>query len=93
MDFTLPPQIEDVRRRTRAFVEEHVLPLEADRGNYDEHEAFGQHNVASHRDLVAAFRVRDRRGVSRIMREHMCCAESFMQRLDASFRSDLLSTG
>ncbi len=60
---------------------------------YDEHEAFGQHNVASHRDLVAAFRVRDRRGVSRIMREHMCCAESFMQRLDASFRSDLLSTG
>ncbi len=38
MDFTLTPQIEDVRRRTRAFVEEQVLPLERDRANYDEHE-------------------------------------------------------
>jgi len=38
MDFTLPPEIEDVRARTRGFVEEHVLPLEADRANYDEHE-------------------------------------------------------
>ncbi|HEY2183431.1 MAG TPA: acyl-CoA dehydrogenase family protein, partial [Xanthobacteraceae bacterium] len=38
MDFTLPPEIEKVRLSTRCFVEEHVLPLEADRRNYDEHE-------------------------------------------------------
>jgi len=38
MDFTLPPEIEDVRRRTRAFVAEHVLPLEADPDSYDAHE-------------------------------------------------------
>jgi acyl-CoA dehydrogenase len=38
MDFTLPPEIEDVRLRTRRFVEEHVLPLEADAGSYDDHE-------------------------------------------------------
>jgi alkylation response protein AidB-like acyl-CoA dehydrogenase len=38
MDFTLPPEIEDIRLRTRRFVEEHVLPLEAARTNYDEHE-------------------------------------------------------
>jgi acyl-CoA dehydrogenase len=38
MDFTLPPEIEDVRQRTRRFVEEHVLPLEDDPGNYDDHE-------------------------------------------------------
>lgn len=38
MDFTLPPQIEDVRKRTRAFVTEHVLPLEADPQAYDDHE-------------------------------------------------------
>ena len=38
MDFTLSPEIEDIRVRTRAFVEEHVIPLEADRANYDEHE-------------------------------------------------------
>jgi acyl-CoA dehydrogenase len=38
MDFTLPPEIEDLRLRTRAFVEEHVLPLEADPQNFSEHE-------------------------------------------------------
>ena len=38
MDFTLSPEIEDIRLRTRRFVEEYVLPLEAARTNYDEHE-------------------------------------------------------
>src|SRR5579864_4706089 len=38
MDFTLSPEIEDLRVRTRAFVDEHVLPLEADRENFSEHE-------------------------------------------------------
>ena len=38
MDFTLPPEIEDIRLRTRAFVEKHVLPLESDAGNYDDYE-------------------------------------------------------
>src|SRR6516225_4365522 len=38
MDFTLSPEIEDVRLRTHRFVEAHVLPLEADPGSYDDHE-------------------------------------------------------
>jgi acyl-CoA dehydrogenase len=38
MDFTLSPEIENLRVRTRAFVEEHVLPLEADPKNFDTHE-------------------------------------------------------
>jgi acyl-CoA dehydrogenase len=38
MDFTLPPEIEDVRLRTREFVEQHTIPLEADPANYDDHE-------------------------------------------------------
>ncbi|MEI7806116.1 MAG: acyl-CoA dehydrogenase family protein [Hyphomicrobiales bacterium] len=38
MDFTLPPEFDDIRLRVRAFVDEHVLPLEADRKNWDEHE-------------------------------------------------------
>src|SRR5258708_20326062 len=38
MDFALSPEIEDIRLRTRRFVEAHVLPLEADPGNYDDHE-------------------------------------------------------
>src|SRR6202040_3563997 len=33
MDFTLPPEIEKVRMSTRRFVEEHVMPIEADRTN------------------------------------------------------------
>ncbi|WP_207460457.1 acyl-CoA dehydrogenase family protein [Azospirillum sp. SYSU D00513] len=42
MDFTLPPEIEDYRRRVRAFVEERILPVEADRANWDEHENIAQ---------------------------------------------------
>src|SRR5258707_669442 len=38
MDFTLPPALEDVRLRTREFIEAHVLALEADRANFDDHE-------------------------------------------------------
>jgi acyl-CoA dehydrogenase len=38
MDFTLSPEIEDLRQRTRAFVEQNVLPLESDPENFSEHE-------------------------------------------------------
>jgi acyl-CoA dehydrogenase len=38
MDFSLPPEIDALRRKVRAFVEAHVIPLEADRGNYDAHD-------------------------------------------------------
>jgi len=38
MDFTLSAEVEDYRERYRAFVTEHLLPLERDAGAYDEHE-------------------------------------------------------
>ncbi len=38
MDFTLPPVIEDFRRRYRAFVNDRILPIEADRAQWDAHE-------------------------------------------------------
>jgi acyl-CoA dehydrogenase len=38
MDFALAPEIDDLRQRYRAFVAEHILPVERDRENYDEHE-------------------------------------------------------
>ena len=38
IDFSLAPEVEAIRLRTKAFVAEHIIPLEADRGNYDEHE-------------------------------------------------------
>lgn len=56
-----------------------------------EHEMFGDENIESHRQLLVALRASDADAAARIMREHMCCAESYMARLDASFRSDLLS--
>ena len=38
MDFTLPKDIEALRRRYRHFVETRILPLEDDPANYDTHE-------------------------------------------------------
>ena len=38
MDFSLTPEIEDYRLRIRDFVDTRIIPLEADRGNYDEHD-------------------------------------------------------
>ena len=38
MDFTLSPEIEALRLKTRAFIDEHVLPLETDPMNFSEHE-------------------------------------------------------
>ncbi len=38
MDFSLSPQIDDLRRKTRAFIADEVLPVEADRSNWDAYE-------------------------------------------------------
>ncbi|MBX3530336.1 MAG: acyl-CoA dehydrogenase family protein [Rhizobiaceae bacterium] len=38
MDFTISPRIEEFRSRIAAFVDEKVLPLEAERASYDAHE-------------------------------------------------------
>ena len=50
MDFTLSPEIESLRVRTRAFVEEHVLPLESDKGNFSEHENIPDSRLAPVRE-------------------------------------------
>jgi acyl-CoA dehydrogenase len=38
MDFTLPAEVEDYRKRYRAFVAERLIPLEDDPASFDEHE-------------------------------------------------------
>lgn len=38
MDFTLPPEHDALRLKVGAFVDAEVLPLEGDRGNYNEYE-------------------------------------------------------
>jgi len=53
MDFSLSPEIEDLRLRVRAFIEKEVLPLEADPVNFSEHENIPQ-------DRLDAVRVKAR---------------------------------
>src|SRR5215213_1692042 len=38
MDFSLSPEVDAVRQRIRAFVEERLIPLEREPSSYDEHE-------------------------------------------------------
>lgn len=54
MDFTLPAELEDTRRRVRAFVEEEILPVEADRANWDEHENIADAPLAALRAKAKA---------------------------------------
>ena len=42
MDFALPPEIDGIRQRVRAFVEGRIIPLESDPASYDEHENIAQ---------------------------------------------------
>lgn len=37
MDFNLSPQVEEYRKKVRAFVDAEIIPLEADRASYDDH--------------------------------------------------------
>src|SRR5664279_1748463 len=53
MDFTLDQEVHEYRRRIRAFVREHLLPLEADPQSYDQHE-----NIRS--DLLEVMRAKAR---------------------------------
>ena len=53
MDFSLSPRIETFRQQIRAFVSDHILPLETDRASYDGHE-----NIRE--DLLAEIRARAR---------------------------------
>ena len=38
MDFTLPEHIENLRLKTRNFVNQKIIPLESDILSYDKHE-------------------------------------------------------
>jgi acyl-CoA dehydrogenase len=54
MDFTLPVEIEEYRAKVRAFVDEHIIPLEADRANYDAHENIEPGILKATQDKVKA---------------------------------------
>ncbi len=54
MDFTLSPRIEEYRARIAAFVESEILPVEADRSTWDEHENIGSEALAALRAKAKA---------------------------------------
>jgi len=54
MDFTLSPEVEDYRKRIRAFIADHVLPLEGDASNFDEHEMISAEVLKPVRDRARA---------------------------------------
>src|SRR6185436_16143554 len=54
MEFGLSPELDALRRRTRAFVNEVVLPVEADRSSWDEHENIGLDSLAALRAKARA---------------------------------------
>lgn len=54
MDFTLAPEIDVLRRKARAFVAEHVLPLENDRSLWDAHENISEEALAPVREKARA---------------------------------------
>jgi acyl-CoA dehydrogenase len=54
MDFTLTPRIEDFRTRIAAFVEDHILPVEADRANWDAHGNIAEAPLARLRGMARA---------------------------------------
>jgi len=54
MDFSLPPDVDALRRRYRAFIDAHVIPLESDPANYDGHENIRLDLLANVRDKAKA---------------------------------------
>ncbi|MEM7177988.1 MAG: acyl-CoA dehydrogenase family protein [Pseudomonadota bacterium] len=54
MDFSLSPQIDDLRRKTRAFIAEEVLPVEADRSNWDAYENIAEGPLEALREKARA---------------------------------------
>jgi acyl-CoA dehydrogenase len=54
MDFTLSPEIEVLRLKVRAFVNENIIPLEADRSNYDAYENIRLEVLAPLREMAKA---------------------------------------
>ncbi len=54
MDFNLSSEAEELRLRVRAFVDDHVLPLEADPDAYDEGENLAAHHLDRLRERARA---------------------------------------
>ena len=52
MDFKLPDDIEKLRKKTRKFVDENIIPLEAKSSSYDDHENINEYLLEEIRNEV-----------------------------------------
>ena len=52
MDFSLSPEIDALRKRIRNFVDEEIIPIEANKANFDAHENIREDILATLRDKV-----------------------------------------
>ncbi len=52
MDFSLSPEIDALRKRIRSFVDEEIIPIEADRANFDDNQNIREDVLAILRDKV-----------------------------------------
>lgn len=50
MDFSLSPELEDLRQRVARFVEDEIMPVEADRTNFDDHENIAEQPLENIRE-------------------------------------------
>jgi alkylation response protein AidB-like acyl-CoA dehydrogenase len=54
MDFTLSNEVEEYREAVRNFVDKEIIPLEADKSNYDHHENIALKVLKATQDKVKA---------------------------------------
>ncbi len=85
MDFSLPPEVEDIRLRIRRFVEERLIPLESDPASYDEHEniapgLLARMREAAKREGLWALQMPKSRGGGGLSRVGMAAAYEEMNR-------------
>ena len=81
MDFTLSTQVEKLRQRVRAFVDEELIPLEGDPASFDEHENIAESLLqrmrakAKEQNLWSLQMPRERGGQGLSMSEMAACYE------------------
>lgn len=52
MDFTVSPELDRLRRQIAGFVNDRLIPLEADAGSYDAHENIDEGLLGDRKSVV-----------------------------------------
>ncbi len=57
MDFTISPRTEALRRTVRAFIDDHVIPVENDRKLWNDHENIAENPLKTLRDTAKSLKI------------------------------------